>query len=99
MNAIGVLSDCDDGAAFVAAPHLGKPGDALQVAEGIVIGRLPGGTLAGKSAVIVFVPLPDGRCAAAQMTMANFLAVAELFRQADRRDEEAGVQRERGFAG
>lgn len=60
--------------------HLGQ-GTDIQVV------RVPEGMASGRSSVIVRLELEDGRVVLAETTMRLFLSCAEIFAEAERRDQ------------
>ena len=76
MNAITVVTDVD-----AAPPLLGVAlADVIQVREGIAFTRIAAGMQSGRSAVGITAPVGNDKHVYLELSMANFLNAAEIFR-------------------
>jgi hypothetical protein len=85
VNSIRVILDVDQ-----AQPLKGLPPErTLRINKDITATRIPRGMESGRAAVAFTAPLPNGNSLMLEMSMANFLAIADAFRAAE---QEAAIK-------
>lgn len=65
-----------------------------ELADLVRVGRLPRGTITGKSTVSIVVRMPDGTLVAAQTTLALFVAAARVLDAAEVQETGKSAQME-----
>lgn len=69
-----------------------KPDKCIHIRKDICFGRMPQGTVEGKSTVMIIAKLPNGEHVVIENSLANFAAAADIFRACDRDAEKKSTE-------